>query len=273
MRVRWGSVNTSTTKGGDVLKFLSKKGVVQVPLSSLLLIFTCAIILSFGLIVAQAPAGVAMTGYHVVHARNPVHAYTGPGPTFAYVQDVPAGSELDIACQATGASVHGTTVWNKLVSGNWISNYYASTESVTGFSPYLRRCPSISPNREAIALSRAVALLSHVYQDNGRYWANYCDHFIGVVFGMANSGYNTATDHFHAMQSRGMVHYDTNPPKGAMMFYGTDSGAGHVAFALGNGYVITTPSYDGGAIYITSVLHFANPRGWSYAQPSWDYWG
>ncbi len=263
----WGSPSTSpfsSLKGGDLLTTLQKRSGAGTAR-----FFVAAIV--FGLMWAMMPSAHAMTGYHIVRASQSVHAYNSPDPTSGWIASIAPGSEVDITCQIRGVSSVGTGVWNFVAGKGWVSNYYVSTESIVDFSPYLARCPNSSPNRETRALSRAAAMVGQVYQSDGNYWAGWCDRFVARLFGQQNSGYATALAHWSAMKSRGMAHFDANPKFGTMVFFNIGS-QGHVAFALGDGTVISTPPNPGQAIFRVPLSYFGTSRilGWSYAQPSWN---
>jgi hypothetical protein len=45
-----------------------------------------------------------------------------------------------VICQGIGTKVSGTSVWNRLTNGSWVSDHYTSTPSSSGFSSGLTRC-------------------------------------------------------------------------------------------------------------------------------------
>jgi hypothetical protein len=47
---------------------------------------------------------------------------------------------VTVVCQTPGTKIGTTSVWNKLTDGNYVSDYYVSTPSNTGYSAPLPRC-------------------------------------------------------------------------------------------------------------------------------------
>ena len=95
-------------------------------------------------------------------------------------------------------------------------------------------------------------------------WSGNCDHFAAFVYGLPYSGYASAQAHFKDLQQRGMVHTDTNPPLGALVFFAISMPYGHVAFSYGNGNLISTPASKTQAVYKTTIAGFRNYEGWSW---------
>ena len=50
------------------------------------------------------------------------------------------GAPLEVLCQGRGQKVGTTRVWDRLASGVWVTDYYVSTPSKTGFSVGIPRC-------------------------------------------------------------------------------------------------------------------------------------
>jgi len=68
---------------------------------------------------------------------------------------------------------------------------------------------------------------------------NLCDHLAGEAWGYANSGYETAREHWTIMSATGHAHpNDIHPPVGALLFWDTGLN-GHVALYVGNGMIVT----------------------------------
>ncbi len=229
---------------------------------------------------------VQASTYHIVNAANAVHAYQQQTPTSSRIFDLAPGQNINILCQDYGVTTaHGTNIWDLIrnpysLTGadGWISDYYASTPNFNAFSPGLPRCfaplpppPPGGPGSLQIlmAISRAAAQIGRVYQPDGRTpWACWCDHFAAFVYGRASSGYSSAQAHYSDLLHRGMVHYDRNPPTGALVFY--DYPNGHVVFSLGSGNIITTPSCGTlNPVYQTTFGHFNRFLGWSWPNPEW----
>ncbi len=65
---------------------------------------------------------------------------SGRGRAGAVTGTFAPGSALTLACQARGTAVSTTSVWDKLADGSYVSDYYVSTPSGTGYSAPLPRC-------------------------------------------------------------------------------------------------------------------------------------
>jgi hypothetical protein len=122
-----------------------------------------------GLIANDGTAGgskptTTPTGYATLAALN---VRSGPGISYSKVGSLANGTSIAIACQTKGDSVNGSTIWDQLTTGGYISDYYVNTPVTGGFSPGLSQCqsttgptgptaptgptgPTTPPNREAI---------------------------------------------------------------------------------------------------------------------------
>jgi uncharacterized protein YraI len=64
----------------------------------------------------------------------------GPGLGFAILRTLAQGSSVMIACQGRGDQVAGSTVWDHLAEGGWVSDWYMDTPGVNAFSPGCATC-------------------------------------------------------------------------------------------------------------------------------------
>ncbi len=87
----------------------------------------------------DAPAATVGYSYTVTSTTN-LNARSGPSPSYPVVKTYAPESMLTIACQAAGARTGTTTVWDKLTDGTYVTDYYVSTPSNTGYSAPLPRC-------------------------------------------------------------------------------------------------------------------------------------
>lgn len=247
--------------------------------------------LILGLVVILVPSASAVSGYSVTNTHNPVHTYNRPDPTSGVFRSLSRGTPIDIVCQDYGTVTRGSNIWDQLTGQGWMSDAYSSTPVYNGFSPGIPRCgiPTIAPPTPSGgpsafqligALARAAAQVNQAYQPGGvKPWACACDHFVGYVYGRTASGHNTAMDHYHFLLNLGMIHTDSDPPGGSLVFYGITLPGGHVAFSLGGGNIITTPWDPNaarepkcqavGVVYETNLNHFDKYLGWSWPDPSW----
>ncbi|MBO0827366.1 MAG: DUF1906 domain-containing protein [Streptosporangiales bacterium] len=84
---------------------------------------------------------VALPGfYYTVEGPSSVNARSGPSTVYGVVASYARGATLRLSCQAPGAKVSTTSVWDKLTNGSYVSDYYVSTPSNTGYSSPLPRC-------------------------------------------------------------------------------------------------------------------------------------
>jgi surface antigen len=51
------------------------------------------------------------------------------------------GAPITIACQTTGSSVNGSVIWDKLPTGQYVSDDWVSTPVFDGYTPGIARCP------------------------------------------------------------------------------------------------------------------------------------
>ncbi|WP_436003823.1 glycoside hydrolase domain-containing protein [Knoellia sp. LjRoot47] len=75
-----------------------------------------------------------------VTIATPVNTRSGPGTSYAVNGSLQGGALAWVACQKVGTRVGTTTIWNQLVDGRWVSDYYVSNLSNTSFSAPVPRC-------------------------------------------------------------------------------------------------------------------------------------
>jgi uncharacterized protein YraI len=87
----------------------------------------------------KAPVATVARSYQVT-SSGALNARTGPSTSYPVVGTFPAGSSVSVVCQTTGQRVGTTSVWDRLTDGAWVTDYYVSTPSRTGFTTALPRC-------------------------------------------------------------------------------------------------------------------------------------
>ncbi|MCP2264365.1 glycoside hydrolase domain-containing protein [Promicromonospora thailandica] len=87
----------------------------------------------------KAPVATVARTYRVT-SPDALNARSGPGTSYSVVRSYAPGAALPAVCQGLGQRVGTTAVWDRLTTGAWVSDYYVSTPSSTGFSPALPRC-------------------------------------------------------------------------------------------------------------------------------------
>lgn len=89
--------------------------------------------------IVKTPVATVARRYRVSGATS-LNARSGPGTSYAVTSTYGADASLPVVCQGVGEKVGTTAVWNRLTNGSWVSDYYTSTPSNTGFSAGLTRC-------------------------------------------------------------------------------------------------------------------------------------
>jgi uncharacterized protein YraI len=87
----------------------------------------------------DAPVATVAYGY-IVTSASALNARTGPSTAYPVATTYPPKSTVSAVCQAPGSAVGGTSVWDKLSTGTYVTDYYLSTPSSTGYSAPLPRC-------------------------------------------------------------------------------------------------------------------------------------
>ena len=215
-----------------------------------------------------APAG-AGSGYYT--QGNPsLSVRSGPGTSYSRTGSLPYGTHINIACQDSGSSVGGSTIWDRLDSGGWVSDYYVSGTPYGKFDSRLPRCsqpaPAPSSSREDRAVAWARGQLGQTHQPSGQPWNGWCGRFVANAFGRSNSGYASAAAQYRDLSNRGLVHRgDTNVPFGALAFSGGTDANGHVMISIGGGRYITTAEQ----IKEVGLSYGGQYWGWAWANPEW----
>lgn len=85
----------------------------------------------------DAPVATVAFSYQ---ATALVRARSGPGPSYPLVKIYNTGDSVGVVCQAPGAVVRSTAVWDKLNNGSYVTDSYISTPSKPGYSAPITRC-------------------------------------------------------------------------------------------------------------------------------------
>ena len=104
----------------------------------------------------------ALPTYHVFGTAGlGLKERSGPGLSYPYGAILPEGRGIQIACQVrSGSAVGGSTVWDQLSDGTYVSDFYTDTPVYNGFTPGIGQCGTPSP-------PPAVNTSYHVYQTGG----------------------------------------------------------------------------------------------------------
>jgi uncharacterized protein YraI len=75
-----------------------------------------------------------------VTSSTPLNTRAGPGTSYAVKGALQPGALAWVMCQKVGTTVGTTRVWDRLVDGRWVSDYYVSNRSNTTWSAPVPRC-------------------------------------------------------------------------------------------------------------------------------------
>lgn len=81
--------------------------------------------------------GPAYVRYYTTATAN---LRSGPGTNYSIVQTVGKGTPVDVVCQSRGTVVAGSSIWNKLTGGQWISDVLTTSPNFNTLSPPNRWC-------------------------------------------------------------------------------------------------------------------------------------
>jgi uncharacterized protein YraI len=87
----------------------------------------------------KGPVATVVKSYRVT-STSTLNVRSGPSTTASIVGQLQPGSTVAVVCQARGQQVGTTSVWDRISTGGYVSDYYISTPSTTGFSGTLPRC-------------------------------------------------------------------------------------------------------------------------------------
>ncbi|MDX2974773.1 hypothetical protein PWY36_36800, partial [Kribbella solani] len=83
-----------------------------------------------------------------VYGTGGVGLWTHSSPTTSTATRInllPEGASILIHCQTYGDSVNGSTIWDQLSSGSYVSDWYTNTPNVGTFSPGIGQCGQAPP--------------------------------------------------------------------------------------------------------------------------------
>ncbi|MEU4195603.1 glycoside hydrolase domain-containing protein [Kribbella sp. NPDC026611] len=84
-------------------------------------------------------APVASVAYTYT-VRTTIHSYSGPGTAYPVRSTIAANKAVRVVCQTFGPKIGTTTVWDKLIDGTYVTDYYVRTPSKPGYSAPLPGC-------------------------------------------------------------------------------------------------------------------------------------
>jgi len=78
--------------------------------------------------------------YYVVAPGGTLNERSAPATSATLDGTLPNGTAINIVCQTTGSTVSGSSIWDKLANGYYVSDYYTSTPNVGTWSPPIPQC-------------------------------------------------------------------------------------------------------------------------------------
>lgn len=87
----------------------------------------------------DAPVATVALPYEVT-SSVPLNYRSAPSTSAAVQGSYAPGTTVQVVCQTYGTQVYTTTVWDRLSTGSYVTDYYLSTPSKTTYSPPLPRC-------------------------------------------------------------------------------------------------------------------------------------
>lgn len=185
----------------------------------------------------------------------------GPGTAFYGYGSVGNDSSAEVVCQHYGPRVDGprgnSSRWDQLASGGWISDAYVYTGSRRQGAPscaYATDPPRINPRGVDGAISWEYQRLGST---RGQGW---CLRFQAEAFGWGHAGFAAAEDQYQWLDKHGQVSGGV-PPRGALTWYSTPDGTGHVTVSVGAGLVIGTSVH--GRVGVAGYDYLRGYEGWS----------
>ncbi len=103
----------------------------------------CAITAAAGLGLAASTASAA--GVYYVTATLPLAERAAPSTSSAVLGWLSHDEAVVIECQTTGTDVYGSSIWDRLTGGQYVSDYWVSTPVFARFTPGLPQCPATPP--------------------------------------------------------------------------------------------------------------------------------
>ena len=233
-------------------------------------------ILTTGLLTLGASAASAAGNYATT---TTVNVRNGAGTGSGVIRTEPNAAGFALDCQVQNSTnVNGNATWDYVHFGDgltgWIADYFTTTPSFNSFAPGTGQCQTAVPDPSTTQMHQAVAWAiaeknspDPTWSDHfGHPWSGWCEQFVEQAEGFAFR-FPSAIADYQWEANHGRIHTDTNPPPGALVFYGGGGGNGHVAVSIGNGQEIGTFGYVGQRLPVRQypvVGYLSNPYlGWA----------
>jgi uncharacterized protein YraI len=185
----------------------------------------------------------------------------GPGSGYYGYGSVADGAGIDIVCQRTGTAVSGTqgrsSLWDQMPGAGWVSDAYVYTGSsgpVTSPCVYAADPPRANPRAVDDAISWEYSQLGSTANEG------WCLRFQAQAFGWSYGGFYSAHTQYQWLADRGLVSSGV-PPRGALAWYSTPDGLGHITVSVGAGDIVGTSV--NGRVGVAGYNYLGGYLGWS----------
>jgi hypothetical protein len=209
--------------------------------------------------------------FHIANTPDVANIRSGASLSASVVDHYRNGLPVSIVCQASGDNYRGTSIWDNLGNGRWVSDYLIDNTPYAQFDRRLRQCGGGggggSPDAKV-----AAAIAFEQSQVGSANWEWLCDGLVARAYGYRGSGEGTAFEHYQDLSGRGLIHRDRNIPTGAMVFFGPNDGngkAGHVMMNVGGDQYISNAIHGRvGYTTLENVERWSPYLGWAYGGAS-----
>jgi surface antigen len=98
-----------------------------------------------GLLTAGSADAATPAGPYKITASPTVNERSAPSTSAAVVGTLAYGTSIYIACQTTGSSVYGSLIWDRLPTGQYVSDDWVNTPVFNGYTPGIPPCTTAGP--------------------------------------------------------------------------------------------------------------------------------
>jgi surface antigen len=104
-------------------------------------------LLAVGMLVTMvAPAGASTAyGPYLTLASPTLNERSAPSTSGTVVATLAYHSTISITCQILGSPVNGSSIWDRLANGAYVSDYWVNTPNFATWSPPIPRCGTTPP--------------------------------------------------------------------------------------------------------------------------------
>jgi hypothetical protein len=108
---------------------------------------TAALVATVAPALVGTTAASAATSYgpYLTVASPSLNERSAPSTGAAIAGSLPYHSTIYITCQTSGSVVNGSAVWDQLLNGTYISDYWTNTPGMNTWTPSIPRCGTLPP--------------------------------------------------------------------------------------------------------------------------------